>query len=57
MNEELLLKYSTLKTIDQNNLFQKPSYHMESEIISKYIIEKLISLVLSKLFIKKIEKK
>ena len=57
MNEEILLKKSTLKTIDDNSISAKPSYNMESEIISKFIIEKLISLVLSELFTKKVETK
>ena len=57
MNEELSLKESTLKTNKQKNTFRKPSYNMESEIISQIIIEKIISIVLSEIFTKKVEEK
>ena len=55
MNEELT--DNILKTIDQNDTISKNPFNNESEIISHYIIEKLISLTFSNIFKKEVEKK
>lgn len=56
MNEELS-KENNFKTIEKNNQLKKCPFFNESEIIAKYLIEKLISLVISTSFKKEIEKK
>ena len=56
MKEELL-KDSTIKSIDQSNIIIKCPFYNESELVSHYIIEKLISYVISELFKKEVERK
>ena len=56
MNEELS-KDNNFKTIEKNKQLKKCPFFNESEVISKYLIEKLISLVISTSFKKEIEKK
>ena len=56
MNEELS-KENNFKTIEKNNQLKKCPFFNESEIIAKYLVEKLISLVISTSFKKEIEKK
>ena len=56
MNEELLKKNNS-KSIEESNINKINQIYIESELIAQYIIEKLISLVLSDLFKKEIDKK
>lgn len=55
MKEEV--KDISLKTINQNEIIYKCPYNNESEIISYYIVEKVISLAFSSLFKREVEKK
>ncbi len=58
MNEDATKKKEKeLIQNEQNDVLIKPNFNYESEVIAKYLIEKLISLVISTGFKKEIEKR